>query len=374
MHILTNNSEPGNRSAASPDLLAAALEYRVRGWSIIPVQGKKPAGLWKPFQALPADETTLRRQFAREGVTGLAVILGAVSGGLSVRDFDQADAYREWAAKNPSEAASLPSVQTARGYHVYGRLEEERFVEFGDGELRADSGHYVLLPPSRHPTGPTYAWLNPLPSASKALPPLPASLMVRWGEDTQQPMQPIACVPNKAVEDAIEATLPDGPGQRNRKIFDLARRLKAIAGLEMEMLGSIVTEWHRQALPVISTKEFAETWSDFQIAWRRVRKPHGTTVHAAFAAAGNAPRKCIDGDTNLGTLAVMCQILSNTSGGGQFFLSCRTVEVLFGVSRMAAWRWLEALQFHGIIESITKGTLKNRQATTWRFTGKEQHK
>jgi len=34
------------------------------------------------------------------------------------------------------------------------------------------------------------------------------------------------CNPN-AIQ-AIEATLPSGPGERNRKLFDLARRLKAV--------------------------------------------------------------------------------------------------------------------------------------------------
>ena len=53
----------------------------------------------------------------------------------------------------------MPTVKTARGYHVYGRLEEEAFVTFADGELRADSGHYVVLPPSVHETCAVYSWV-----------------------------------------------------------------------------------------------------------------------------------------------------------------------------------------------------------------------
>jgi Bifunctional DNA primase/polymerase, N-terminal len=288
---------------------------------------------------------------------------------LAVRDFDQVEAYRRWSAEHPDEASRLPTVRTARGFHVYGRLVEETFVDFGDGELRADCKHYVLLPPSRHPTGQNYVWLIPLPFDLGDLPLLPSSLMARWGDFTQQPNQPIACVP-KAIEDAIDGTLPDGPGQRNRKIFDLARRLKGI-GLEVTTLKPLVIEWHRRALPVITTKDFGETWSDFQIAWQRVRKPFGTTVDAAFAGARQAPRTLIDENTELGVLATMCRILSEAARGESFFLSARTVKRLFGISRMSAWRWLESLQFYGFIVAVKKGTLRGRQATVWRYTGKD---
>ena len=47
------------------------------------------------------------------------------------------------------------------------------------------------------------------------------------------------------VEAAILATLPSGPGQRNHRLFDLARRLKAIMpGATMDALEVIVRAWH----------------------------------------------------------------------------------------------------------------------------------
>jgi Bifunctional DNA primase/polymerase, N-terminal len=84
---------PSKSCGAAGALLDHALDYAGRGWSIIPTTGKKASGLWRPFQTQPADEKTLRHLFAQKGITGLAVILGGVSGGLAVRDFDQADAY-----------------------------------------------------------------------------------------------------------------------------------------------------------------------------------------------------------------------------------------------------------------------------------------
>src|SRR5262249_2289974 len=99
---------------------------------------------------------------------------------------------------------------------------------------------------------------------------LPPSLCIpstQTQTQTQQhnnPSKHIACVTSAAI-DAIEASLPAGPGQRNRKVFDLARRLKAMAGRDTSpaMLRGIVKEWHRRALPVIRTKDFVETWTDF---------------------------------------------------------------------------------------------------------------
>jgi hypothetical protein len=191
-------------------------------------------------------------------------------------------------------------------------------------------------------------------------------------QHTQQPSIPIACVPSAV--DAIDATLPDGPGQRNRKVFDLARRLKGRAGPDASpaMLKAVVVQWHRRALPFIRTKDFAETWGDFQTAWLRVEKPQGSTVYAAYEAACRDPQGPIDDSAELGVLAALCRNLA--AGDGRFFLSCRTVESLFGVSRMTAWRWLRALQFYRVIEVVPgkKGTLKGRRATEWRYVNLEK--
>jgi hypothetical protein len=360
--------------SAKTNLIEHALGYAARGWSIIPIIGKRAAGLWKPFQEQPADEKTLRAMFARPGITGLAVITGKVSGGLAVRDFDLAEAYNAWSRANPDDAAILPTVKTARGFHVYGRLEDDIFADLGDGELRGNSRHYVLLPPSLHPDGSVYLWKVPLPEGS--LPRLPVSLT--RGEGSQTQSQPttthdytLHVLHGRNVESAIAATLPTAQGQRNRKLFDLARILKGlIPAATPEKLREIVQHWFALALPVIGTKDWSTTWSDFVHAWKQIRFPAGRCFQAAVAAAENdIPAVAYRYDGNLRRLVSLCWHLQAQQLGRPFPLSCRKAGKFLGVSHVQAWRDLRTLEFDGILKLIKKGkegTHKN-DGSEWVF-------
>jgi hypothetical protein len=361
-----------------------ALAYARRGWTVLPVRGKAAAVPWKPLQTAPPAPADLERLFHEVSITGVAALMGDASGGLVCRDFDLRAAYRSWAKHHPVLARTLPTSETGRGMHVFFRGPAGFLNLGGTGEYRGDSHHYCVLPPSRHPAGGAYRWIVPLPDgplpevadpgrAGLLLPGvrLPTGAAGALGDGQEHPDNPsthqlIACVPY-GVADAIAATLPSGPAQRNRQVFQLARRLKAIMpdATPAELKG-IVTEWHGQALPVVRTKDFGETWTDFQVAWMAVKRPHGSSVQAAYEAARRAPLGPIDGSVELGALAALCRILDG--GGRPFYLAVRTVERLFGVGRMTAWRMLRALEFNGVIKPIEKGTLKARHATTWRFT------
>jgi biotin operon repressor len=81
-----------------------------------------------------------------------------VSGDLAVRDFDVTGAYERWRDENETLARELPTVKTARGFHVYARSPDLRFRKLPDGEWRTE-GHYVAAPPSLHPRGVRYTWV-----------------------------------------------------------------------------------------------------------------------------------------------------------------------------------------------------------------------
>jgi hypothetical protein len=327
-----------------------------------------------PLRTAPLDDRTLKRLVARPGITGLAVITGRISGGLAVRDYDRADAYHAWAKDHPKDAARLPTVRTARGYHVYGRLDAEDYRKLGDGEFIADSGHYVVLPPTIHPDGPTYTWVTPLPLGE--LPLLPSSLTHAHPSQlkhTQPPTHPQDTQTTIAWwTSAVVSTNPTGPGQRNRCIFELARRLKAInPDATPTELRPILQEWHRRALPFIRTQDFTESWTDLAVAWQRIRRPAGQSLAEAAARAdaaglpGIAVRLGYDGC--LGRLAALCLELARQWGDRPFPLGCEVAGQYLGVSTRHAGRLLKTLEFDRVLQRVTMGTKRTGNASEWRF-------
>jgi hypothetical protein len=356
--------EKQGSSDFSTALLAAALAYADRGFAPIPVKGKRAAVDWKQYQARRPDEQTLRRLFSSENVTGLALITGAVSGGLAVRDFDQADAYAVWAGQNRADAAILPTVQTYRGFHVWGRLDAEEYIDFGggDGELRADRGHYIVCPPSIHPSGTQYQWINQL---SDTLPLLPQSLLKTTQANTSIHT---ACVPT-GIENLIAQTLPTGPGQRHKCVWRLARGIKALMpDAKRADLRRIVEKWHGLALAVVRTKDFSTTWTDFVTAWQNVKYPAGVAFWAAVQASEDIALKGLAAsyDADLRKLAKLCAALQAQSPGGTFFLGCREAEAI-GISRMKACRLFRVLQFDGVLLLVTKGSKASGKSSEWLF-------
>jgi hypothetical protein len=72
------------------DNVEAALAWSRAGCSVIPIRAdgsKKPAIEWKQYQSKPADEAQIRRWFTGTEY-GIAVITGAVSGGLEMTELE----------------------------------------------------------------------------------------------------------------------------------------------------------------------------------------------------------------------------------------------------------------------------------------------
>ena len=367
--------------------LVDALGYAARGWSIIPIRhrsakGKEPAcRSWKPFQRERADEGTLRRWFAREGLHGLAVVCGEVSAGTVCRDFDQLASYQHWAATWPELAGTLPTVSTARGRHVYFNGSRRHIVHVGDGELRGAG--YCLLPPSVHPTGHVYGWTVPLPDG-----PLPAiepesvglaPAVTERAESVERTERIKAMVEGDGeltVEQAIVASLPNGPGERNNLEFVLARALKAvpnIADADPQELKLYVKRWHALAVPTMGTKPFDETWFDFLYGWKKVKFPLGEEPMAQIlkrAKDSVYPKAAERYELPaLRLLVALCRELQRAAGDAPFYLSCRTAERLLGVNHMKAWKWLAGLTNDGVLREVEKGGQAGtaRRATRYRY-------
>jgi hypothetical protein len=378
---------------------------------VIPVnKNKKPLmRKWKQYQQKRPSEGELKSWFRRNGVTGLAVMCGPVSGSLVVRDFDDESAYEDWRSAHRDLAAVLPTVRTDRGYHVYFTDSTDHIIGLTDGELRGAG--YVLLPPSRHPTGRTYRWVVPLsndsppvldpvktgllPAAtaslneSRATPPCVGSDLMqqsrqRHTEHTEDIVVETA-IRNEAdypveldapIEQAIQDTLPKGVRQRNHAIFEFCRVLKAIPHLadpDPQNLRSIVQEWHRRAKPVIRTKAFEETWIDFLQGWPKVRFPKGTgpmDVALDRAKAAQPPPEALSYEQPaLRRLVGLCRELQRGAGDGVFFLACRTAGRLLGVNYSTAWRWLSLLESDRLLCVVERGQPGVYRATRFKYRG-----
>lgn len=318
------------------DILTAALDYRRRGFSVIPLgPNKKPAVRWKNYQSAPPNEETIRRWYARPK-PGVAAIFGRISGGLASRDFDDMATYDRWALDYPHLAEALPTVETRRGRHVYcvvdlecerafrrsiGKPQGIGAVTCQGGELRIGVGCYSVLPPSLHPEGHVYRWLTPCESFPKVdlfnsgfgpcnrengdLQREPKTLdeQQALGDEVDErsdnlgldscnvdaPTSPnsecleyslesLPSLLHEQVELAIQRTVPTSGGRRHRHVFELCREFQALPefrGRSPKALKPLVREWHRRARPVMHTKAFEETWLDFVEGWGKVRNPKG---------------------------------------------------------------------------------------------------
>ncbi|MFO0849252.1 MAG: bifunctional DNA primase/polymerase [Gemmataceae bacterium] len=405
----------GDADWAAGELLQLALMVRPRGAVLIPLDDRKrPLCDWKRWQTEAPDDQDISAMFAEAArrararnttVAGVGLIPGSAR--LAVRDFDDPDAYSRWVDRFPDLARVCPTVKTGRGYHVYVRLPvPHRLVHvgrdrLGDGELIADHRHLVVVPPSRHPSGGTYRWVGRPPRLDDfpVIAPADAGFCTGYGlrkrPDTQTTRPAAedgpnqrrqagnavihpACVKHSSPEpsdipeamgrEAILASVPSGPGQRNDAIWSLARRLKAtphLADADPRDLEPHVRFWFQLALPVITTQSFRESFTAFVSAWQRVQVPHGRGIRAAAAAAvpllfPDVPGRRPIRDRPSQLLVGLCHELARSSSKGEFFLSGRTAarECGFGTHVTAASR-LNDLVAAGTLELVRKGSQKS---------------
>ena len=267
-------------------------------------------------------------------------------------------------------------------------------------DVRADGG-FIVAPPSVHKSGHPYLWKKPL--NGEPLPELPQKWLEFVGcytectectecsecsecseisrnapEVTRSVVSEYQNDDVSLFSEIIRRSLPTRAGERHAKIFQLARRLKAHPDLAAkpadEFLG-VVRQWHEAALDKIGTKEFEPTWADFKFSWEEAKYPWGTgPMEEIFAKAlqEEPPAKAaaLYGPTSLRTqLAALCRALQRAAGDKDFFLSTRQVADALKISSMHAGRWLQRLCADGLLRRTNKGTLREHQASEFRYLG-----
>jgi hypothetical protein len=169
-------------------------------------------------------------------------------------------------------------------------------------------------------------------------------------------------------------------GHRNGVIFNLARHLKTIyPNSKATDHKAAVERWHQEYLPVIGTKAWAETWSDFRNAWNKVKFLEGegplNQAYEAIDMTKPIPEQLqeLGYDKDLFKVAELCRLLAmNSLDKETFFLGNRSLAGLIGVSQPTAGNILNMLVQDGILEVVQIGKLekgKSPSATTYRYLG-----
>ncbi len=386
-------------------LLERALSYYRRGWCIIliPYGQKEPHIRWSKYQQKRPDENTLWQWF-NGNKTNIAVLLGGISGGLSCLDFDEMQDYERWKQLNPELADKLPTVQTSRGMHVYFRSKLTKTRKMGKLDIKASG--YCLLPPSFHPDGKTfYNWLikpnGDIPELT--LSDLGIDNFTEETEDTQAIASPsllsshslhssqsspssvksldveivvwekLSGKVQRYINIAIKCTLPSKAGYRNFLIFQFCRWLKGqpeFEKLNAGQLKPLIKMWHEQALPIIKTKSFDETWADFVYGWKKVKYPKGNgALKTATENALNAKDKLSIEQSyeteEINLLVRICFELQNLQNREPFWLSWNDAALILGVSVPTAGKWLGMLEEDKVIKKIEEHT--QTKATRYKF-------
>ena len=302
------------------------------------------------------------------------------------------------------DQASLPwptaIVGSGHGIHEYWRLDEalidsEEWTARQKGLIRLvgtdpvvhDPPRVMRLPAFRNHRQPAAdaVLIEADPRRTYPLHEFPNGIHIRkQGCTSQRSQQPLVNTPTSAtsvrhtpeVRAAIALTLPDGPDQRRRKLFTLARLLKALPGFEGVdplHLYPIVKEWHRRAEPKINHKQFEISFADFCDGWDRVRYPgQSGPIGQVFERARSQPLPPEAMQFPCQTprlLVALCCKLQREAGDEPFWLDERTVAGLLGVNQTTANHWFRVLRKRRILERIAKGS--PGRASHYRYIGTE---
>jgi Bifunctional DNA primase/polymerase, N-terminal len=152
------------------DMLAAALAYAARGWCAFPLleRAKEPATR-RGFYDATTNPATIKRMFGAGFPYNIGIRTGQASQ-LIVLDGDDEEGVANLRRLHAEHGQLWPTLasRTARGPHLWFTTtapvpcSNSRIAEHVD--VRGDGG-YAVAPPSVHPSGAVYQWINDLPPA-----------------------------------------------------------------------------------------------------------------------------------------------------------------------------------------------------------------
>ena len=155
-----------------PSSLETALKYAAYGWSVLPLRArrKEPATSHGLHDAT-RDERAIREWWGNGSAYNVGVATGEGSG-IVVIDLDGPEGRESWAALEQEHGAvQTLSQQTGRADGGTQLVFRHPGVAVGNRaavrpgiDVRGDGG-YIVVPPSIHPTGAIYEWVDRSPIA-----------------------------------------------------------------------------------------------------------------------------------------------------------------------------------------------------------------
>lgn len=232
--------------------LEEALRFLGDGMSVIPVDGKtkKPLMAWEEFQRRIATTDEVKSWFTKWPHASLGLVTGKVSGVIVVDTEAGADL-------DLFDLGETPSSKTGGGgrhfFYAYEPLRNAvRFAPLYD--FRGDGG-YVLVPPSSHPSGNSYAWVDPIGAIPLA--PLPDEIRERL----KSPLF------KTTTEQLLSGIVPEG--ERNNGAASVAGALLSSFPVPKWETHAwpLMEAWNRtKATPPLAHLELRQVWESIKKA------------------------------------------------------------------------------------------------------------
>jgi putative DNA primase/helicase len=179
--MLTNETDydKGEESNGIEHHHGESLQYHIdlyekKGFSFFPLRkkSKKPLSDWAVYQTRPPTKEEVGDWQAKGVLDQVAISTGGISG-IIILDEDAPPEFQSWLFEHGYNLPRTPTVETSSYVDDLGATHTKRHYYFKHpggkiknmikkipgADIKADGG-YVVAPPSIHPSGARYRWIE----------------------------------------------------------------------------------------------------------------------------------------------------------------------------------------------------------------------
>ncbi len=206
-----------NYAGRQSTLIDAALQYAHQGLKVFPLRTREKIPATKNgFYDATLEASTLQQWWFKNPSYNVAITTG---GGFFVVDADDLKAMKNLIANNAGDWPCCPTVKTGQGEHYYFAVPEGIEIKNRTGlipgiDIRG-AGGYIVAPPSIHPSGIQYEFIEPLTFPLPSPPQWLVKLITTKHHDQQPQTRQSSRYGERALSDACGTIASALNGQRN---------------------------------------------------------------------------------------------------------------------------------------------------------------